>query len=113
MARCENLTEALKGIIDFDRSWVIKRHQLKTNEVVHEHWHNKAKEYIYIDNGRFTISIDSQTRSYFLLNQPTMIFIPRKQHHSLSAQTPLDYFVIQDKRDRNSYKQPAKRVKLR
>jgi len=99
----KSLKEALKDITEKDKEYVFIRHSLRAGEKIKTHYHNKANEFLIIDQGKFEVELEKEKRTFNLKGQAISIIFPKNKKHSLSTLTSIPYFVIRDKKDNSIY----------
>jgi quercetin dioxygenase-like cupin family protein len=95
----KNLKEAIKEITKESRDYVFVRHTLNLGDEIKLHYHNKANEFIIIENGKFKVRLEDEKKIFNLKNQVIAIHFPKEQKHTILALTSISYFVFRDTED--------------
>lgn len=99
----KNFKEALEDITKKDKEYVFVRHSLRAGREIKKHFHKKANEFLVIDSGKFKVELGKEGKTFNLKKQAISIIFPKNKKHSLSALSPISYFVIRDKKDISIY----------
>ena len=95
--------EAIDSFIVKDHDYTFVQHTLEEGEEIKSHYHQKANEWLIIDNGWFTVKIGDKETSFSLHNNVLLIHFPKGKVHSFSARSKVSYFVFRDNEDKSIY----------
>jgi len=95
----KNIKEALEKILPKDLEFKIVHHRLKKGDSIKRHYHPKATEWFFIDNGNFEIKLDDEKEIFEPKGDLLVFKFLVTQKHSLRALTDISYIVIRDRDD--------------
>jgi mannose-6-phosphate isomerase-like protein (cupin superfamily) len=107
--RYKTADNAIRSLTIKDRNYNFIRHVLRSKEKIKPHYHKKANEWIVISKGKFIISVGDEEKHIEIQNKTLVIYLPKKQPHSLLPKTKISYFVFRDRRDKIIYVKEVKK----
>ena len=99
----KNIKIAIEDTIKELTHYVFIRHILSPKDKIRLHYHEKADEFIIIDEGKFKIRLGDEEKTFDLKNQAITIYLPKRRRHALIALSRISYFVFRDIEDTTIY----------
>lgn len=98
-----NLKTALRQIIKHEKDYTLIRHDLCAGEVIGEHFHPHADEWIFFDSGKFEVTIDFERHAVTAGKGASALYLAKAHVHGLKCVTDMSYFVLRNENDKIIY----------
>ena len=99
----KNIKAAIEKTTKESANYVFVRHILNPKDKIRLHYHEKANEFIIVDEGKFKIRLGDEEKTFDLKNQAITIYLPKRRRHTLIALSRISYFVFRDIEDTTIY----------
>jgi len=91
---------AFRQLVKDEKDYTLVRHELDEGEVIEEHFHPSADEWLFFEKGSFEVLLDFEKHTVNADKGASALYLPKSHIHGLRCLSPMSYFVLRNRNDK-------------
>lgn len=89
---------ALRKLAKDEKDYTLARHELNAEEIVGEHFHPSADEWLFFEKGKLEVLLDFEKHTVNAGKGASVLYLPKSHVHGIKCLTDMSYFVLRGRK---------------